>query len=107
MRARPLAPVLVLLAVAGIAAQRPDPFDRIREADITRDLFALAGDAMRGREAGTLDEMKAAVARLSMPELVGVVASMPLAQQTQEMLRVIARRQAEDRLLEHLAQQPG
>jgi hypothetical protein len=52
-----------------------------------------------------LDEMKEAVARLSMPELVGVVASMPLAQQTQEMLRVIARRQAEDRLLEHLAQQ--
>jgi hypothetical protein len=59
MRARPLAPVLVLLAVAGIAAQRPDPSDRIREADITRDLFALAGDTMRGREAGTVDEMTA------------------------------------------------
>ena len=32
---------------------------RLREADIRRDIFALGGDAMRGREAGTLDEMRA------------------------------------------------
>ncbi len=50
-----------------------------------------------------LDEMKAAVERLPMAELAGVVASIPLAQQTQEMLRAIATRQAEQRLLEHLA----
>ena len=49
--------------------------------------------------------MKAAVDRLSMAELAGVVASIPLAQQTQEMLRAIAMRQAEQRLLEHLALQ--
>jgi len=31
----------------------------IREADVRRDLFAMAGDAMRGREAGTIDELRA------------------------------------------------
>ncbi|MBK6487655.1 MAG: M28 family peptidase [Gemmatimonadetes bacterium] len=33
--------------------------DAIREDDLRRDLFALAGDAMRGREGGTLDELRA------------------------------------------------
>ncbi|HEV8496400.1 MAG TPA: M28 family peptidase [Gemmatimonadaceae bacterium] len=33
----------------------------IREADLKRDMYALAGDAMRGREAGTLDEMRASM----------------------------------------------
>lgn len=33
--------------------------DAIREADLRRDMFAMGGDAMRGREAGTLDEMRA------------------------------------------------
>jgi hypothetical protein len=33
----------------------------IKEADIKRDLFALAGDHYRGREGGTLDELKASV----------------------------------------------
>jgi hypothetical protein len=47
----------VTVVAAGTAAQ--DPIDRIREADLKRDLFALAGDAMRGREGGTLDEMTA------------------------------------------------
>jgi hypothetical protein len=48
------------------AASRPSPevsppaLDRIREGELRRDLFALAGDAMRGREAGTLDELRAA-----------------------------------------------
>ncbi len=35
--------------------------DAIKQADITRDMFAMAGDAMRGREGGTLDEMRASV----------------------------------------------
>lgn len=35
--------------------------DRITEGDLRRDLFALAGDAMRGREAGTVDELRASV----------------------------------------------
>jgi hypothetical protein len=33
--------------------------DAIKESDLKRDMFAMAGDAMRGREAGTLDEMRA------------------------------------------------
>jgi hypothetical protein len=40
-------------------AAASDPINKIREADIKRDLFALAGDDMRGREGGTLDEMAA------------------------------------------------
>jgi hypothetical protein len=46
------------MAMAAIAAAQ-DPIERIREADLKRDLFELAGDAMRGREGGTLDEMTA------------------------------------------------
>jgi hypothetical protein len=49
--------------------------------------------------------MEDAIAQLSPAELAGVIASVPLAQQTQEMLRAIAFREAEQRLLEHLAQQ--
>ena len=45
--------------MAARGAGQQDPIDRIREADLRSDLFALAGDAMRGREAGTLDEMTA------------------------------------------------
>ncbi len=52
-------PVVVFCLSVGGSAQRTDAIDRIREADIKRDLFALAGDAMRGREAGTIDEMTA------------------------------------------------
>jgi Peptidase family M28 len=33
----------------------------IRQEDLTRDMYAMAGDAMRGREGGTLDEMRASV----------------------------------------------
>ncbi len=48
---------------AGVAAGGTDAsvpsLDAIRNDDLKRDLFALAGDAMRGREAGTLDELRA------------------------------------------------
>jgi hypothetical protein len=55
---------LLILAVfvavaAGAAHGMQDPIAKIREADLKSDLFALAGDAMRGREGGTLDEMAA------------------------------------------------
>ena len=52
---------MLALAVGVGGAQAPDPIDRIREADLKADLFMLAGDAMRGREGGTLDEMAASV----------------------------------------------
>ena len=47
--------------VASGGARTQDPIDRIREADLKADLFTLAGDAMRGREGGTLDEMTASM----------------------------------------------
>ena len=37
----------------------PPGLAAIRESDLRRDMQALAGDAMRGREAGTLDELRA------------------------------------------------
>ena len=39
----------------------PAAMAAIREADLKRDLYMMAGDAMRGREAGTIDEMRASV----------------------------------------------
>ena len=53
----------------------------------------------------TLEAMVEAIEKLSPADLVGAIASVPLAQQTQEMLRAIAFRQAEQRLLEHFAAQ--
>lgn len=46
---------------SGLGAPRADAIDRIREADLKADLFMLAGDEMRGREGGTLDEMAASM----------------------------------------------
>src|SRR5215472_13649337 len=56
--------VALMLCVAAIgtgSAKTQNPIDRITEADLKADLFTLAGDAMRGREGGTLDEMAASV----------------------------------------------
>jgi hypothetical protein len=47
--------------VASSGARTQDAIDRITETDLKADLFTLAGDAMRGREGGTLDEMAASV----------------------------------------------
>ena len=52
-----------------------------------------------------VETMENAIAQLSPAELAGVIASVPLAQQTHEMLRAIAFKQAEQRLLEHFALQ--
>src|SRR3954468_9896772 len=55
-----LVSVAILTAAVGAGgAAMQDPIEQIREADLKKDLFALAGDAMRGREGGTLDEMAA------------------------------------------------
>ncbi|HEY4303198.1 MAG TPA: M28 family peptidase [Gemmatimonadaceae bacterium] len=54
-----------LALVAGIAMRPTAPggpgIDAIKVADVTRDLTTMASDAMRGREGGTLDEMRASV----------------------------------------------
>ena len=42
-------------------AKTTNAVSAIKEADIKRDLFALAGDHFRGREGGSLDELKASV----------------------------------------------
>ena len=52
---------LCVALVASGGARTQDAIDRITEADLKADLFTLAGDAMRGREGGTLDEMAASV----------------------------------------------
>jgi len=52
---------LLLAAPASGQARRTiaPALDAITETDLRRDMFAMGGDAMRGREAGTLDEMRA------------------------------------------------
>lgn len=39
----------------------PAAYSLIKEPDLERDMYALAADAMRGREAGTVDEMRASM----------------------------------------------
>jgi hypothetical protein len=61
MKRRARAVVVMLGVIVAMGAGRQDPIDRIREAEIKDDLFTLAGDAMRGREGGTIDEMTASM----------------------------------------------
>lgn len=49
--------------------------------------------------------MEAAIDRISPTEVVGLLASIPIAHQGHEMMRQIAYRAAEQRLLEHLIHQ--
>ena len=52
----------LLLSNAASAQRNPFAGDKrtvIREADLKRDLFAIGGDHFRGREGGTLDELRA------------------------------------------------
>ena len=42
------------------ANKMPPALSAIKEEDLKKDMYALAGDHFRGREAGTLDELKAA-----------------------------------------------
>ncbi len=58
--------IILLTLPGGLLAQRPAPatpaaIGAIREADLRRDLFAMASPAMRGREGGTVDEMRASI----------------------------------------------
>ncbi len=55
--------------------------------------------------AEVLEAMEAQVDAISPAEVAGVVASLPLAQQAQEMLRAVAIQHAEQKMLEHLAMQ--
>ena len=55
-----LAPPAVGAAQSVIPAV-PSAISAIKEADLRRDLFAMASPGMRGREGGTLDEMRASI----------------------------------------------
>jgi hypothetical protein len=52
-----------------------------------------------------MSTMEHAIDELSPAQLVGYLAAIPLAQQTQDMLRTIAYRAAEQRLVEHFVSQ--
>ena len=52
-----------------------------------------------------LANMEGAIDRISPTEVVGLLASIPIAHQGHEMMRQVAYRTAEQRLLEHLIQQ--
>jgi hypothetical protein len=86
------------------------PEERAEAKEQFANRFETALDIAKRVEVGelpgaVLESMEEAIAQLSPAELAGVIASVPLAQQTQEMLRAIAFRQAEQRLLEHFALQ--
>ena len=55
--------------------------------------------------AAVVDEMRQNIDRLSPAEVAGLVASIPLAQQAQEMLKTIAFERARQQLLMHLTEQ--
>jgi hypothetical protein len=68
--------------------------------------FSTLLDALKQLDLRDLPEeavqsMEEAIEKLSAPELVALLASVPLVTQAQEMLRMLAYRAAEQRLLEH------
>ena len=48
-------------SAAPASSALPAAYSAIKEADLKHDLYEMAGLAMRGREAGTLDEMRASM----------------------------------------------
>src|SRR5437868_15500516 len=68
---RLVASALVFLSAAPLAAQSaakksarseiPAAYTAVREADLRRDVGEMASPAMRGREGGTVDEMRASI----------------------------------------------
>src|SRR4051794_197875 len=63
MKLRTCLPLALALAAAGpaFAQTAPPRLATIRQAELRRDLFAMAADTFRGREAGTLDEWRASL----------------------------------------------
>lgn len=74
-----LVAVLVGVIPAVLGAQRsgatkevPAAMAAIRQVDLERDLHAMASDAMRGREGGTLDELRASLWVADMYKRIGL-----------------------------------
>mgnify|MGYP000049355165 CR=1 FL=1 len=57
----------------GVLAPAARAWSALREADLRRDLFAMASPAMRGREGGTLDELKASIWVAAQYATIGLV----------------------------------
>ncbi len=55
------APLAAQMATPATVPKVPAAIGAIREADIRHDVYTLASDEMRGREAGTIDEMHASM----------------------------------------------
>lgn len=76
MLRRSLLALLLFLLSSPLGAQGvpkvPAAIASIRQADLQRDLYVMGGDAMRGREAGTLDEMRATVWVADQMEKIGL-----------------------------------
>ncbi|MDB4889484.1 MAG: hypothetical protein JWL61_1339, partial [Gemmatimonadetes bacterium] len=60
-------------AQSSTALKPPAAIKAIREQDIKRDLYIMGGDDMRGREAGTLDEMRASMWSAEEMRKIGLV----------------------------------
>ena len=58
---------------AGRAGEVPAAMSAIRRADLERDLHAMASEGMRGREGGTLDELRASFWVAEMYQKIGLV----------------------------------
>ncbi len=81
MSFRPFARAALAVALVPFVASAQGPRDpsvgrrgqaAITEADLRRDLFTLAGDHFRGREAGTLDELKATTWLVEQARAIGL-----------------------------------
>jgi len=70
--AGPRAPALVAQAAASSAIRTPSAMALIKQQELKADLYAMAGDALRGREAGTLDEMRASIWTADQMAAIGV-----------------------------------
>lgn len=51
----------IILCACETTSQNSNALDAIKEADLKKDLYAMADDHFRGRESGTLDELKVSV----------------------------------------------
>ncbi|HET7552722.1 MAG TPA: M28 family peptidase [Gemmatimonadaceae bacterium] len=67
------APLAAQSAGSAPAPDVPQAISEIRRADLERDLYTMAGDSMRGREAGTLDEMRASMWLAEQMRQIGLV----------------------------------
>ena len=68
-------PLLAQQPAAGGTPRLPAAASRIRDSDLRRDLALLAGPGMRGREAGTPDELRASMWLAEQMRRIGLVPS--------------------------------